>query len=350
MRRFSEKEKEYISRIYEATRNPRNSFLAVNLLYDYLLEKDACYITRTNYLKFDRKLDNVNSSEIIAIENHILELAMMLDYLEKNGLIMYVKDHTAKSNIFIGKVIEGGIDKITTPLVTEQLTKASSYRIVVGETLRDLVINNFKTSEDLALEAARQQSMLAQESLNEARLQSNSAIDALKESKGQTKLAQASLEESHKQTKNAEQTLLEAKEQTELAQKSLAEAKHQTNKAIESTDEARKQTKLAQESLSESQKQTQKATKALIEAQKQTKWANINTFIASLALFVSIITFCINRCSTQHVIIEECRSANRVSGMTSQPTKEKGTSVVNIKAKEPPVIQKVDKKTQGNRP
>lgn len=308
MRRFSNKEKEYISRLCEATRNPRDSYLATSLLYEYMYEHGVGYVAGSDNLLFDRELGNVDTPEIVAIENQILELTMLLDYLEKNRLILYVEDKPEEADVVIGKVVKNGIAKPTAPIVAKQLTRASSYRVIVGQTLRDLVINNFKTSEDLALEAAQQQSKLAQESLNEARLQSNSAINALKESKGQTKLAQASLEESRKQTRNAEKTLLEAKEQTELAQKSLAEAKHQTDKAIESTDEACKQTKLAQKSLSESQKQTQKATEALIEAQKQTKWANINILIASLALFISIITFCLNQCSTQHVIIEECRN------------------------------------------
>ena len=185
MRSFSEKEKNYISRICEATRNPRDSFFPVNLLFDYLYNNNACYITGTNYLEFDRNVGDVIVSELIAIENTILELTLLLEYLEKNGLLVYVKDQSAQKGAVIGKVIKGGIKKITAPIITEQLTKASSFRIVVGQTLRDLVTNDFKTNEDLMLEAAKEQSKLAQRSLDEAREQSRNASKALKEAEQQ---------------------------------------------------------------------------------------------------------------------------------------------------------------------
>ena len=288
MRHFSEREKEYICKLYERTRNLRDSYLAINLLYDYLYKNGVSYTVGSNNLVFDRKVDNVDSSEMIAIENTVLELTMLLDYLEKNGLIMYVKDHPEEKGAVMGKVIKNGISKPTAPIVTEQLTKASSYRIVVGETLRDLVINNFKTYEDQTLELARHQSELALTSLNEA--------------------------------------------------------KEQTRNAIEATEQAQKQTRLAQESLIESRLQTQKATEALKEAQKQTKKANVNTFIASLALFVSIITFCLSQCSTQHVIVDECHQSDKACSMGEQSTKENDTTELATKAKEPSVIQSSDKK------
>ena len=346
MRRFSDKEQKYISRLYEETRNPRNSFLPISLLSDYLYNKGVGYTTGSDVLVFDRKVDDVDISEMIAIENTVIELALLLDYLEKNGLIKYVEDRPGEKGNVIGKEIEGGIPKKTASIVTEQLTKASSYRIVVGETLRDLVINNFKTSEDKTLEAALQQGELAQRSLNEARLQSQNAINALSEAKEQTRLAGESLNESRKQTQNAADALKESREQTQLAQKSLAEAKEQTKNALEATEEARKQTELAQNSLEEARKQTENASDALKEARKQTKKAALNSLWAFVAVIISLISFCLNMCSTNHVIVDECQSCTKTCQPVDQPAKGKDSTAISIKAKEPPVLQqgKIEKK------
>ena len=318
MRRFSDKEQKYISRLCEATRNTRDSYMPINLLYDYLYNKGVGYTTGSDVLVFDRKVDDVDISEMIAIENTVIELALLLDYLEKNGLIKYVEDRPGEKGNVIGKVIEGGIPKKTAPIVTEQLTKASSYRIVVGETLRDLVINNFKTSEDKTLEAALQQGELAQRSLNEARLQSQNAINALSEAKEQTRLAGESLNESRKQTQNAADALKESRDQTQLAQKSLAEAKEQTKNALEATEEAR----------------------------KQSKRANTNILISSFALFFSILTFCLDQCSKVHVKTDDCLPAAKACEM-QQPTCDKDSAAMTIKTKETPVIQSSDKTMQG---
>ncbi len=346
MRRFSDREKDYISRLCEATRNPRNSFLPINLLNNYLYSIGVGYTTGSDILVFDREVDDVIPSEIIAIENTVIELALLLDYLEKNGLIKYVEDQPAEGGIIIGKRIEGRIHKETAPIVTEQLTKASSYRIVVGETLRDLVINNFKTSEDKTLEAALQQGELAQRSLNEARLQSQNAINALSEAKEQTRLAGESLNESRKQTQNTIDALKESREQTKLAQESLAKTKEQTQNALEATEEARKQTELAQNSLEEARKQTENASDALKEARKQTKKAALNSLWAFVAVIISLISFCLNMCSTNHVIVDECQSCTKTCQPVNQPAKGKDSTAISIKAKEPPVLQqgKIEKK------
>lgn len=166
MRKFSETEKQYIRTLCEETRT-HISYLPINLLESTLVNYRVSYTTGADTLDFQREEGNVNIDEIIDIENKALELSLLLDYLEKCGLIKYVNNNVSNGNddvITVGIRIPENqvyISEQIDPIVTEQLTKAATHRVFVSHTLRELVQNQFKSMEDMMLDEAKKQGCLA---------------------------------------------------------------------------------------------------------------------------------------------------------------------------------------------
>lgn len=240
MRRFSDREKWYIRTLCDATRNPRSSYLAINLIENVFYTQKVKYTVGSQDLIFYRETQQLEPGEQIAVENTILEIVLLLDFLEKNGLIRYVNDQdpiAANNPITIGERVYDNtiaIVKQTAPIVVEQLTQAASHRVLVGQTLRELVANDFKSYEDMSLD----------------------------------------------------------------------------------------------------------------ESKKQTKYARGAVIIAIVAPFV---TFCVNQCFTQHVVVDECHPVEKEYKM-QQPTSNKDSVAVTIKTNETSIIQSGDKTTQGKSP
>lgn len=188
MRRFSEKEKENIRILCEEARDSHAIILPINLLYDTLKKNRVSYTVGADTLAFHWGKEKVEIGRVIAVENSILEVSLLLDYLEKNGLIKYIEDqNTIKGR----KPITVGIKapehiltvfKTIDPIISEQLSKASTYRVYVGQTLRELVNNNFKTYEDLALDESIKQTAIAGKTLK-------NSLKTLKKAKDQTRYA-----------------------------------------------------------------------------------------------------------------------------------------------------------------
>lgn len=179
MRRFTDIEKRYLQRLCDDAR-PGAFYIAANLFYNLFFQHGVAYYLNSRELTFYRRREEVTPDEIINIKDEVIEIAFLLEYLEKEGLIYYIEDNNnslpdigvlgeniIQENQFIEVTVE--ID----PKTESVLRKTMTYRVIAGITLRTFVENGFKTVDDLQLD--------------EAKIQSETAIKSLKEAKKQTK-------------------------------------------------------------------------------------------------------------------------------------------------------------------
>ena len=208
MRRFSKQEKIYIRELCDNAK-PGKSYIPANLLYWTFHRENVAFDANTHELIFYRPNGERENETLLSIEGKIIEATLLLDYLEKEGLIFYIKDSNGGLDYFGVPKKSNLIDLNTTVAkckrvpeeIENPLMKSMNYRVIVGQTLIDYVDNGFKTVEDLQLDEARIQSKTAIESLKEARTQSEKAIESLDEAKIQSETAIKSLKEAKKQTK-----------------------------------------------------------------------------------------------------------------------------------------------------
>ena len=207
MRRFSKQEKIYIRELCKKAK-PEKSYIPANLLYWTFHRENVAFDANTHELIFYRPNGERENETLLSIEGKIIEATLLLDYLEKEGLIFYIKDSNGGLDYFGVPKKSNLIDLNTTVAkckrvpeeIENPLMKSMNYRVIVGQTLIDYVDNGFKTVEDLQLDEARIQSKTAIESLKEARTQSEKAIESLDEARIQSKTAIKSLKEAKKQT------------------------------------------------------------------------------------------------------------------------------------------------------
>ena len=211
-------------------------------------------------MKFNRRLpSHISSDNILEIENEIMEVSLLIDYLRSNGLIYLIEDskkEKPKRDIanFDKQNYPYEITKELDQKVATELYQSMNHRIFVGQTLKDYVANGFKTIEDLTFEEVRHQTEETKNLVSEAQKQSKAAQEQVGEAKRQADAADQQVKEAARQADAAELQVKEAEKQTRLVQTQ--------------TDNAQTQTKLAQ---------------------KQTRSAQWQTIISLVAVVLSII-------------------------------------------------------------
>ena len=178
MRRFTDIEKKYIQRLCDYAK-PGAFYIAANLYYDYFRSNRVAYIQDSKQLIFYRRRDEVTPEEIKKITDEVIEIAFLLDYLEKEELIYYIEDNNnslesiavLRENL-LQENEYGEIRVRIDDKTANVLRKTMTYRVIAGVTLRAFVENGFKTVDDLQLD--------------EAKIQSETAIKTLKQAKKQT--------------------------------------------------------------------------------------------------------------------------------------------------------------------
>jgi hypothetical protein len=180
VRKFSPAEQGYIKTLCEATENRRVSYRPINLLKQILIDNNISYTVGSDTLDFHWN-GKIDTGEIISIENFILELALLLDYLEKNGLIKYIEEQNKEvgiKTITVGNpVVENKLvaSKTIDPIIMSQLSKAATYRVFVSQPLRELYKNDFKSIEEMTLEESKEQTQYAYTTLKKAKCQTKYA-------------------------------------------------------------------------------------------------------------------------------------------------------------------------------
>lgn len=249
MRKFSEREKQAIKKMTDgATRS--YSYVLVNSYDDifYYRKVEFYYLEDQSKLVFLReKQQDVSADEILAIENDIMEISLLIDYLRSNGLIYLIdddpnKEPETKIDNFDKTGLSVEIQKELDQKVARQLFESMNHRIFVGQTLKDYVANGFKTLDELALEEAQRQTQETQNLLTEARKQSQAAVEQVAEAKRQADAADLQVKEAARQAKAAEIQASEAAKQTSFAQAQTENAQTQTQLAQEQTKTAHWQT------------------------------------------------------------------------------------------------------------
>lgn len=192
MRKFSEREQQTIRRLIEGTANSY-SYVLFNVYNDvtYRRNVEFQYGKDKSQLVFYRKsLDQVTPDELLEIENEIMEISLLISYLQANGLIYLIENTSVNVLNEAGGFLKDGLVGVGMDLdsnIAKILHDSLNHRVFVGYTLRELASNGFKSIEERTL--AEAQSMVG-----EAKRQADAADVQAGEAKQQTVIA-------HKQTR-----------------------------------------------------------------------------------------------------------------------------------------------------
>ena len=167
MRKFSNIERLYLRRLCDKAK-PGEFYIAANIFYDLFLGRGLAYILDSKHLIFYRREGKVTPDEIKKITDEVIQIAFLLDYLEKKELIYYVEDNN-NSLPDIGVLGENLLQEnkfseipVRIDSKTESvLKKTMTYRVIAGPDLQEYISNGFKTIEDLQLEEAKCQTCYA---------------------------------------------------------------------------------------------------------------------------------------------------------------------------------------------
>lgn len=185
MRKFSELEKKIIKSLVEGANDVKSNF-PINIL-------DKWFCT----YKFDFYGNNpekpilifrvpkgsvVKVDDVISISMKLFEISMLLNFLEENGLIQLInyngivlREWTPNGNITNYDNLTYVIDK----KVADALVKCINNSVFVGQTLKDMVDNDFKSIEEQALDEAKKQTANSLTQLKEAQAQTKLSLFAV---------------------------------------------------------------------------------------------------------------------------------------------------------------------------
>ncbi len=186
MRKFSDREKEAIIAIVRGAAQSHN-YVLCNVYNDIFHQKQVEFIAaNSGELVFYRQnVANFNMDEMFEVENEIMEVSLLIDYLRENGLIYQIQNTGQNQLTSIGGFDKTGLMPAHMALdnnVSQILLDALNHRIFVGETLKDIVTNNFLSVEERLLSEANRQA-------NSANVQANEAIVQTKTARKQTWLS-----------------------------------------------------------------------------------------------------------------------------------------------------------------
>lgn len=323
MKQFSNKEKQIIR--YIVAHRDSNTFILANVFNEWFDKKGVTFDLETGHIKYDyNRVKDVNT--ILNDEHGIIEIALLIKYLEEKQYIYIIKD---KKDIVDSPMVLGANSAKTNlahdiPDDIVSIIKRTLFRVFVAYDLIYIVENNFQTKETQQLALA---------------------VLQLKESQQQQQLAEQQLEISQEQLKEAQKQTQEVKKQTKSAQSQLKEAKKQTEETIKQTTEAQEQTRAAQKQTDEAKEQTSKAF-----------WT---MFFSITACVIScIVPLCLNECSHQEEKHEEIvNSINGVNTTIQRESEQISTYVDSINTNEMQQVRQNDsiikvlnqKNTQGKK-
>lgn len=180
MRKFSELEKSYIKHLVK--KSDYQSNFPINILDGLFVNRKVVFDAHKEdepYLIFYRKGNEEFSlpAEIKELNNAFMELALLIRYLKDQGLIQQI-DYKKKRLIYppvdekdddtlenykregLHSIAEK-MDKIAADFLLECVNKS----VFVGQTLKDLVDNDFKSIEERSLDEAKKQTKYARKAV-----------------------------------------------------------------------------------------------------------------------------------------------------------------------------------------
>ena len=143
MRKFSEREQRAILRMIDGTASSY-SFVLVNIYNDIYFSRSVefCYGKDKSHLVFYRADPyQVSHDELLEIENEIMEISLLISYLQTNGLIYLIENTSDNELNTAGGFMKDGLSTISMELdsnVARILFDSLNHRVFVGYTLREL--------------------------------------------------------------------------------------------------------------------------------------------------------------------------------------------------------------------
>ena len=191
MRKFSLREQQVIRRLIEGTANSY-SYILFNVYNDitYRRNVEFQYGKNKSQLVFYREnLDQVSPEELLEIENEIMEISLLISYLQGNGLIYLIENTSVNELNTAGGFLTEGLTAVGMDLdsnIAKILHDSLNHRVFVGYSLRELADNGYKSIEERTLEEARVQTQETQNMVGEAKRQADAAVIQAGEAKQQT--------------------------------------------------------------------------------------------------------------------------------------------------------------------
>lgn len=195
MRKFSEREQRAIQRMIDGTANSY-SYVLINIYNDiyYSRNVEFCYGKDKSDLVFYRAdINQVSHDELLEIENEIMEISLLISYLQANGLIYLIENTSVNELDSVGGFIKDGLTPISMEIdsnIARILHDSLNHRVFVGYTLRELAVNDFMSIEERTLVEAKAQTQETHNMVGEAKRQADAANEQATEAKQQTMIAQ----------------------------------------------------------------------------------------------------------------------------------------------------------------
>ena len=158
MRLFSQKEKRIIRQLVVESSNS-TIYLPINAFNDIFVSRDIGFDSTTEMdLVFPYNATGIPShEELIAVYNDVLERALLIDYLEKDGLVYLVPASTSVNSLTtVGNVVR--LNRISMQIdssIGDILLKCMNRPLYVSETLKQYVESDFKSLEELSLDESK---------------------------------------------------------------------------------------------------------------------------------------------------------------------------------------------------
>lgn len=165
MRQLSKNEKKIVQQLVNQSKYT-TMYLPINVFDDIFNGKDVGFDggTQPMMLIFPYNQNgNPSSEELLVIYNEILERALLIDYLVKEGLVYMVPTGSSVGDTSeIGNISR--LNRVAMQIdssVGDILLKCLNQPLYVSETLKDYVDNDFKSLEELALCESKKQTKLS---------------------------------------------------------------------------------------------------------------------------------------------------------------------------------------------
>lgn len=170
MRKFSQTEQKIIRNLVNHA-NGNLSYVLANAYNDIFYKYKVEY--HKGYLTFYVQDDSNNIFDyILAVEKEIIDTSFLLGFLKENRYIHIINDDSKNQldRIEIGDLKKGlkPISKEIDEKTSEIIVEALNHRVFISEDLVQLVNNDFKTIEEMALDEAREQTKYSRKSVRYA--------------------------------------------------------------------------------------------------------------------------------------------------------------------------------------
>ena len=195
MRKFSEREQRAIHRMIEGTANSY-SYVLINIYNDIYFSRNVEFRygkDKSDLVFYRADINHISHDELLEIENEIMEISLLISYLQANGLIYLIERTSVNELDSVGGFIKDGLTPISMEIdsnIARILHDSLNHRVFVGYTLRELAANDFMSIEERTLVEAKPQTQETHNMVGEAKRQADAANEQAAEAKQQTMIAQ----------------------------------------------------------------------------------------------------------------------------------------------------------------